>query len=74
MSPKKYAVAYSTDDPELDAETIKLEDSEHTLDVIVETCRRLGVRARVLEDGVLLGTFLPAIGERITTVAPPPIS
>jgi hypothetical protein len=73
MSAKTYAVAYSsTDDSDLHEQTTRLEDKEHTLDVIVETCRRLGVRARVLEDGVLLGTFLPAIGERITTVAPPP--
>jgi hypothetical protein len=72
MAAKKYAVTYSsTDDLDMDAEAITAEHVESTLDEIVETCRRLGVRARVLEDGVMLGTFLPAIGDRITTVSPP---
>jgi len=54
----------STDDPDLDAETTLLEDRQMTLDAVVAACRKYKVRARVIEDGVLVGEFVPNTGVR----------
>lgn len=54
MAERTYAVSWqSTDDPDLDAELILLEDREHTLDEIRAICRRYDVGARVF-DGDLV--------------------
>lgn len=51
---RTYAVSWqSTDDADRDAELILLEDREHTLDEIREVCRRYGVGAKVMIDGVV---------------------
>jgi len=58
---KLYAVAFgATDDPQLDAETIALEENPMTLDVILDASRRYKVRARLIQDGQLVGELVPA--------------
>jgi hypothetical protein len=50
--PPRYPVCFdSTDDPDLDAETTRLEDSPMTLAEIQATCERYRVRARYQADG-----------------------
>ena len=46
---ERYQVDFSsTDDPDLDAELIAIEDTPRTIDEVLEICRRYKVRARVL--------------------------
>ena len=59
-STKLYAVAFAaTDDPQLDAETIALEEHPMTLEGILEASRRYKVRARLIEDGQVIAEFVP---------------
>ena len=52
---ERYAVDFSsTDDPDLDAELLKVEDEPRTLEDIVATCRKYSVQARFqTSDGIM---------------------
>jgi hypothetical protein len=66
--PKSYAVAFdSTDNADIDSETTLLKDSPQTLDAILATCRKHGVRARVSEGDQLLAEIVPANERRVRT-------
>lgn len=65
--PTRYLVAFdSTDDGDLDAETIALEDSRMTLDEIKATCSRYRVRAQYREHvGGEIKTYVPPNERRV---------
>jgi hypothetical protein len=66
--PKLYSVAIdSNPGPDLAADTPLLDGALHTLDDIVAACVRHAVRARVVENGQLIGEFVPANERRART-------
>jgi len=69
-SAKLYEVAFAaTEDPELDAETIALEEKPLALDAILDVSRRYKVRARLIENGQVIGEFVPADERPSSTMA-----
>ncbi len=60
----------STDDADLDHETTLLEHHPQTPDEIIAACRKYQVKARVVEDGEVIGDFVPSQREhsRATTM------
>jgi hypothetical protein len=77
--PYRFEVRFdSADDSDVDARTTLLEDEPQELDVILETCRRHGIRARLIKDQDIYATIVPGnerrvpFGEQKTKGSDPP--
>ncbi len=67
--PSRYSARFgSTDDPDRDLETTRLEDKPLTLDEIKATCRTYGVRARYLDSEEKIHELDPSGEEVAPTV------